>query len=135
MKISKHDGYRVRYENLKMEEDERIIAFMERVNQTVMGIQCCGGTLIEDEIISKVLRTLLLAYKMDATAINKLRTLANTSINKDTLSGKLSSFELEEFGPSGAMKSKPTLNASASPTSKKDWNALYAKELDDMKRK
>lgn len=48
IKITKLDGYLVRYENLKMEQDERIIAFMERVNEIVMGIQCCGGSLSED---------------------------------------------------------------------------------------
>lgn len=132
--ISKLDGYRVRYENLKMEEDERITAFMERVNEIVMGIQCCGGTLSEDEIVSKVLRALLPAYKMKATTINELRTMANTSVNKDTLVRKLSSFELEEFGPSRAVKFEPSFHASTSTTSKKDWKALYAKELEDMKR-
>ncbi|GLJ10718.1 hypothetical protein SUGI_0133690 [Cryptomeria japonica] len=50
--IAKLNGYRVRYENLKMEEDERIISFMERVNEIVMGIQSCSGTLSEDEIFS-----------------------------------------------------------------------------------
>lgn len=69
VRIAKLDGYRVRYENLKMEEDERITAFMERVNEIVMGIQCCGGTLSEDEIVSKVLRALPPAYKMKATAL------------------------------------------------------------------
>lgn len=58
VKISKLDGYQVRYENLKMEEYERITAFMERVNEIVMGIQCYGGALSEDEIVSKVLRAL-----------------------------------------------------------------------------
>lgn len=42
VKIAKLDGYRVRYENLKMEDNERIVVFMERVNEIVMGIQCCG---------------------------------------------------------------------------------------------
>ena len=134
VKIAKLDGYHVRYENTKMEEDERITAFMERVNEIVMGIQCCGGTLSEDEIVSKVLRALPPTYKMKATAINELRTMANTSINRDTLVGKLSAFELEEFGPSGAVKTEPAFHASTSATSKQDWKALYAKELDDMKR-
>lgn len=40
IKIAKLDGYRERYENLKMEDNERIVVFMERVNEIVMGIQC-----------------------------------------------------------------------------------------------
>lgn len=51
IKIDKLDGYWVRYENLKMEEDERFTAFMGLVNEIVMGIQCCGGSLSEDEIV------------------------------------------------------------------------------------
>lgn len=127
VKISKLDGYQVRYEKLKMEEDKRNTAFMERVNEIVKGIQCCGGTLSEDEIVSKVLRALPPAYKMKAIAINELRTMSTTSGNKDTLVGKLSAFELEEFGPSGAVKTEPTFHASTSTTGKKEWKSLYAK--------
>lgn len=87
VKIAKLDGYRVRYENLKM----------ERVNEIIMGIQCCGGSLSEDEIVSKVLRALPLTYKMKATAINELRTMTNTSVNMDILIRKLSAFELENL--------------------------------------
>ncbi|GLJ37401.1 hypothetical protein SUGI_0759370 [Cryptomeria japonica] len=64
VKIAKLDGYQVRYENLKMEDNERIATFMERVNEIVMGIQCCVGSLSEDEIVSKVLRDLPPTYKM-----------------------------------------------------------------------
>lgn len=131
VKTTKLDGYWVRFENLKIEEDERITAFIERVNEIVMGIQCCGGALSE-EIVSKVLRALPPAYKMKATIINELRTMANTFVNRDTLVGKLFAFELEEFGPSGVVKSEPSFHASASSTEKQDWRALYAKELDDM---
>ncbi|GLJ05840.1 hypothetical protein SUGI_0026440 [Cryptomeria japonica] len=45
--------------------------------------------------------------------------MANTSVNRDTLVRKLSAFELEEFGPSRVVKSKPS---------------FHAKELEDMKR-
>lgn len=134
VKIGKLDGYQVGYENLKMEEDERITAFMEMVNKIVMGIQCCSGTLTEDEIVSKILRALPSTYKMKATTINELRTMANTSVNGDTLVGKLSDFELEEFGPSRVLKTEPSFHASTSATSKKDWEALYTKKLEDMKR-
>lgn len=132
-KIAKLDGYRIRYENLKMDDNERITTFMERVNEIVMGFQCYGGYLSEDETVSKVLRSLPPAYKMKATAINELRTMANTSVNKDIQIGKLSVFELEEFGSSGAVKSEPSFHASSS-TSKSDWKALYAKEMEDMRK-
>ncbi|GLJ45784.1 hypothetical protein SUGI_0963520 [Cryptomeria japonica] len=107
---------------------------MERVNEIVMRIQCCGGTLSKDKIVSKVLRALPPAYKMKATAINELRTMVNTFVNIDTLVGKLSSFELEEFGPSGAVKTEPAFHAFTSTIGKQNSKALYAKELEDMKR-
>ncbi|GLJ10717.1 hypothetical protein SUGI_0133680 [Cryptomeria japonica] len=71
---------------------------------------------------------------MKATTINELRTMANTSVNRDTLVGKLSAFELEEFGPSGVVKFEPSFHASTSTTNKKDLKSLYAKESEDMKR-
>lgn len=73
-------------------------------------------------------------YKLKATTINELRTIANTFVNRDTLVGKLSSFELEEFGSSRIAKSDPTFHASTSSTNKNDWKALYAKELEEMKK-
>ncbi|GLJ47508.1 hypothetical protein SUGI_1003020 [Cryptomeria japonica] len=54
VKIAKLECFWVSYENLKMEEDERISSFMERVNEIVLGIQSCGGTLSEDVIVSKI---------------------------------------------------------------------------------
>lgn len=85
-------------------------------------------------IVFKVLIALPPTYKMNATTINELRTMPNTSINRDTLVGKLSAFVLEEFGPSGVAKFEPSFHASTSSTSKSDWKALYAKELEKMKK-
>ncbi|GLJ44357.1 hypothetical protein SUGI_0929360 [Cryptomeria japonica] len=139
VKIAKLECYRVRYENLKMEEDERISSFMERVNESVLGIQCCGGSLSEYEIVSKVLRDLPPSYKMKVTAINELRTMPNTLVSRDTLVGKLSAFELEEFGPIATINTDLSFKASSlastsSSSNKIDWKTLYAKELEDMKR-
>ncbi|GLJ37832.1 hypothetical protein SUGI_0769570 [Cryptomeria japonica] len=133
VKIVILECFRVRYENLKMEEDERISSFMEKVNEVVLGIQYCGGYLSEDEIVSKVLRALPLAYKMKVTAINELRTMPNTSVSRDTLVRKLSTLELEEFGPDATIKTNLAFRASSSNTFV--WKTLYAKELEDIRRK
>lgn len=85
-----------------------------------MGIKSCGGSLREDEIVSKVLRAFLLANKMKATAMNELIIMANTSINRDTLVGKLFAFELEEFSPSESVKSQPDFHPFTSSISKQD---------------
>lgn len=137
VKIAKLECFRVSYESLKMEEDERISSFMERVNEIVLGIQCCGGTLSEDEIVSKVLRAFPPAYKMKVTAINELRTMPNASVSRDTLVGKLSAFELEEFGPVTTIKIDLSFKASSSTTTshdKSDWKAFYARELEESRR-
>lgn len=72
VKFAKLEGYQVIYENSKMKEDERINGFMERVNEIVLGIQCYGGNISEEEVVSKALRGLPLAYKMKAATINEL---------------------------------------------------------------
>ncbi|GLJ18478.1 hypothetical protein SUGI_0327670 [Cryptomeria japonica] len=60
--------------------------------------------------------------------------MSNTYVNRDTLVGNLSSFEIEEFGPPGAIKIESIFHASTSSTRKIDWKVLYAKELEDMKK-
>ncbi|GLJ14946.1 hypothetical protein SUGI_0243920 [Cryptomeria japonica] len=112
IKIVKLESFRVRYEHLKMEEDERISAFMERVNEIVLGIKCCGGTLSEDEIVSKVLRGFPPAYKMKVTAINELRTMPNTSI---------------DLAFKASISSTPSFD-------KLDWKAFYARELEETRK-
>ncbi|GLJ37821.1 hypothetical protein SUGI_0769250 [Cryptomeria japonica] len=112
IKLAKLECYYVKYENLKMEEDERISTFMERVNKIVLGIQCCGGSLSEYEIVSKVVRALPPAYKMKLTTINEIRTMPNTSVSRDTLVGKLLAFELEEFGLVATVKTDLSFKAS-----------------------
>lgn len=137
VKIAKLESFRVRYENLKMEEDERISAFMKRVNEIVLGIKCCGGTLSEDEIVSKVLRGFPPAYKMKVTTINELRTMPNTSVTRDTLIGKLSAFEIKEFGPVATIKTDLAFKASTSSASsfgKSNWKAFYARELEESRK-
>ncbi|GLJ21945.1 hypothetical protein SUGI_0410990 [Cryptomeria japonica] len=120
-----------------MEEDERFFAFMERVNEIVLGIKCCGGTLSEHEIVLKVLRGFPSAYKMKVTAINELRTMPNTSVTRDTLIGKLSTFEIEEFGLVATIKIDLDFKASTSSASsfeKSDWKTFYARELEENRR-
>ncbi|GLJ33781.1 hypothetical protein SUGI_0679010 [Cryptomeria japonica] len=123
-----------------MEEDERSSAFMERVNEIVLGIQCCGGSLSEDEIVSKVLRDFPPAYKINVTAINELTTMPNASISRDTLVGKLSAFDLDEFGPIATIKTDLAFKASSSSVSasssfeKSDWKTLYGRELEEIRR-
>ncbi|GLJ14945.1 hypothetical protein SUGI_0243910 [Cryptomeria japonica] len=99
-----------------MEEDEKIISFMDRVNEIVMGVKCYGGNVNEDEFVSNILRVLPLAHKMKATTINELQTMSNTPVTRDTLLRKLTTFELEELGDRSATKTETAFRA---PTSGK----------------
>lgn len=96
--IIKIEGYLVRYENLKMKEDERISSFMDRVNEITMRIKCRVQTINEDEVVLKILRVLPMAYKMRAIAIEELQTISPTPITRETLLGKLNVFELSKLG-------------------------------------
>lgn len=119
-----------------MEDNETISAFMESINEIVLGIQCCGGSLSEGEIVSKVLRYLPPTYKMKVIAINELRIMPNASISRDTLVGKFLAFELEEFGPIVTIKIDIAFKVAASSLSsnKPNCKALYAKEIEEMRK-
>lgn len=134
VKIAKREGFWVRYTNLKMEEDEKISSFMDRVNEIVMGIKCCGGSISEDEILSKVLRVLPLAYKMKAIAINELWTMSSTPVTRDTLLGKLTTFKLEELGDQSVAKTETIFRASAFGKQKIDWKEMYYKDMEEIEK-
>lgn len=131
----------MRYENLKMEEDERISSFMIRVNEITMGIKCSNGNINEDEVVSKILRGLHLAYKMRVNAIERLWTMSHTPITREKLLGKLTAFELSEFGDQIATRIETSFKASISwkkkhdfDWRKKNWKEEYVKELEDMEK-
>lgn len=81
---------------LRMGDDENVTTFMQRVNELVCGIRGASGKLEESEVVAKVLRSFPAAYKVKATAIEELQTITN--VTRDMLVGKLTAFELSEFG-------------------------------------
>lgn len=95
VKIYKLQSLKGKYEMLRMGEDENIISLMLKVNELVCNIRCAGGKLEESEI-AKVIRSLLASYKHKVPTIEEIRTM--TDVTKDMLIGKLSTFELSEFG-------------------------------------
>ena len=50
------------FESLKMKEEENVGEYLLRVDQVVNVIRGLGGKLKEKEVVSKVLRTLLMRY-------------------------------------------------------------------------
>lgn len=81
---------------LKMGEDDNISSFMAKVNELVLNIRCADGTLEEDEIFAKVLRSLPPAYKLKFVTTDEIQIV--TTMTRNMLVGKLVAFELSEFG-------------------------------------
>lgn len=134
MKIAKLQSYKLKYETLKMEDDERIGPFMTRVNDLVLGNRSFGGSLKEYEIVGNVLRSLPHAYKDKANVIEEIQTMT-----RDTSVSKLTTFELTEFVEQ-PIKTKTTFIDAISSKKKYDLGesssrlSKYAKELEEMER-
>lgn len=55
-----------------MGDDENFNYFMAKVNDLVLGIGCVCGSIEEDEIVAKVLRSLPFAYKHKVSTIDEI---------------------------------------------------------------
>jgi hypothetical protein len=98
MKMAKLQSLKGKYESLKMNEDEKIVLYMQRVNELVCNIRCVSGELDEVDIIAKVLRSLPTSYKHKVSTIEEIWMVTN--VTKDMLVGNLIAFELSDFGDS-----------------------------------
>jgi len=98
VKCAKMQSLKGRYECLRMSEDENITSYMQKVNELVCNIRCAGGKLEESKIVGKVLRSLPVSYKNRVATIEEIRTVID--VTRDQLVGKLSTFEMSEFGDS-----------------------------------
>lgn len=90
---------------------------MAKMNDLVMNIRCVSGTLEEDEIVAKELRSLSLAYKHKIIATNEICSV--TTMARDMLVRKITLFELREFGESHG-KYETVFRASVSEKQKYD---------------
>lgn len=134
VKVAKLQSLKGKYETLNM-GDENITSFIDKVNELVMKIRCVGGTLEEDEISAKVLRSFPPAYKPKVVAIDGIQSV--TTITRDMLVGKLVAFELSEFGESHG-KTEIAFKASVSGKQKYDLGesslrvSRYEREMREM---
>lgn len=95
VKISKLQSLKGKYEMLRMRKDEIITSYMQKMNELVCNIRYVGGKLKESKIVAKVFKSL---YKHKVVAIEEIKTVIE--VTRDMLIGKLSSFEMSEFGDS-----------------------------------
>lgn len=60
-----------KFDDMRMVEDENIEKYGQRIKEVVAAIKSVGGTIEEDDVVSKVLRTLLPLYAIRVSAIQE----------------------------------------------------------------
>lgn len=94
---AKVDSLRGKFDEMRMQEGENIEQYSKRIKDVVNSIKSVGGKLEEDDVVSKILRTLLPQYAIRVSAIQELRSLGIVSVSLDSLIGKLTAFELRNY--------------------------------------
>jgi hypothetical protein len=89
---AKIQTYRGQFEQLKMKEDEDIVAYFLRVDETVNAIIGLGEEIEESIIIQKVLRSLPMRFNPKISALEERSDL--NSISMDKLHGIFTTYEM-----------------------------------------
>ena len=97
VKRAKVESLRGQFDQMKMREDENIAKYVERIKASVSAIRASGGIIDEKIVVSKVLRPLLPIYAIRLYSIQEARCDPNHIITLDSLVGRLTSFELDNF--------------------------------------
>jgi hypothetical protein len=92
VKATKLQTYRGQFEQLKMKEDEDIIAYFLRVNETVNAIIGLGEEIEESVIVQKVLRSLPMRFNTKISTLEERSDL--NSISMDELHGIFTAYEM-----------------------------------------
>jgi hypothetical protein len=92
VKVAKLQTYRGQFEQLKMKEDEYIIAYFLRVDGTVTAIIGLGKEMEESIIVQKVLRSLPMRFNPKISTLEERSDL--NSINMDGLHGIFIAYEM-----------------------------------------
>jgi hypothetical protein len=92
VKEEKLQNYRGRFEQLKMKEDENIVAYFLRVDKTVNAIMGLGEEIEESVIFQKVLRSLLMRFNPNISTLEERLDL--NSISMDELHGIFTAYEM-----------------------------------------
>ena len=113
VKRAKAKSLRGNFDQMKMREDENIAKYVERIKASVSAIRASGGKIDDTIVISKVLKTILPIYKIRVLDIKEVRCDPNINITLDSLVGRLTSFELDNFD--NYVPSSKTLNLHSRP--------------------
>lgn len=85
------------FDQMKMKEDENIAKYVERIKTSGSSIKVSRGNIDDKTIESKVLRTLLPIYAIRVSDIREMRCDLNNKIFLDTVVGRLTAFELDNY--------------------------------------
>jgi hypothetical protein len=91
-KQAKLQTYRGQFEQLKMKEDEDIVAYFLRVDETMNAIIGLGEEIEESVIVQKVLRSLPMRFNPKISALEERSDL--NSISMDELHGIFTAYEM-----------------------------------------
>lgn len=83
---------RAQFEGLKMKEEENIFEYFERINELVNAIRGLGETVVDSEIVDKVIRTLPMAYNPKVSTLEDRENIIKLTL--DELYGILIAYEL-----------------------------------------
>ena len=97
VKKAKAKSLRGQFDQMKMREDENIANYVERIKASVNAIRASGGIIDDKIVVSKVLITLIPIYEIRVSTIQDARCDPNCIITLDSLVGRLTSFELDNF--------------------------------------
>jgi hypothetical protein len=92
VKDAKLQTYRLKFEQLKMNEDETISKYFLRVEELVNAMKGLGEKIEEPFLVQKILRSLLDKFNSKVSAIEELSDLKTLSI--DQLLGTLTAYEM-----------------------------------------
>jgi hypothetical protein len=92
VKTTKRQTYRGKFEQLKMKEDEDIIAYFLRVDEIVNAIIGLGEEIKESVIVQKVLRSLPMRFNPKISALEERLDL--NSISMDELHRIFTAYEV-----------------------------------------
>ncbi|XP_059070585.1 uncharacterized protein LOC131860219 [Cryptomeria japonica] len=89
---AKLQSLRMKYESLKMKEDEDIAAYFLRVDEIVNAITSLGEEVEDTLLVQKLLRTLTMKFDPKVSAIEEMKDLK--TLTKDELFGILTAYEM-----------------------------------------
>ena len=94
---AKAESLRCKFDDMKMEDGENIAQYVSRIKEVVNAIRGAIGTIDDDTIQCKVLRTLLPVYAIRVYAIQELRCILSNNLSLEGLVGRLTTFELSSL--------------------------------------